>query len=178
MSNPRFIVQKHDASSLHYDFRLEVDGTLKSWAVPKGFSTDPADKRLAIQVDDHDLAAYDFEGVIPEDDYGGGTVLIWDRGTYENMSENEDGDHADMKDGLDDGHLAVKLHGEKLQGGYALTRIRNGEKPQWLLVKIDDDQADARRNPVSTEPDSVVSGRSIDDIADEEDPTPAKDIGN
>lgn len=164
---PRFVIQKHDASTLHYDFRLEVDGTLRSWAVPKGPSTDPREKRLAIATEDHPLDYADFEGVIPEDQYGGGTVLIWDRGTYRNITEKDDGLRP-MPDALEDGHALVWLEGEKITGGYALQRI-DEDKGQWLLIKMDDDAADARRNPTSTEPLSVVSGRDIDEIAAEED---------
>lgn len=161
--SPIFVIQKHDASTLHYDFRLEVDGVLKSWAVPKGPSTDPSEKRLAIEVEDHPLDYAQFEGTIPEGEYGAGTVLIWDRGTYENITEKEDGTRP-MAKALAAGHVLVRLDGEKLQGGYALQRI-DDDKRQWLLVKMDDDAADARRNPVSTEPDSVASDRSLNDIA-------------
>lgn len=161
-----FVIQKHDASSLHYDFRLEVEGTLKSWAVPKGPSTDPREKRLAIATEDHPLDYADFEGVIPEDQYGGGTVLIWDRGSYRNITEKEEGLRA-MPDALAKGHALVWLDGEKISGGYALQRI-DDDKDQWLLIKMDDDAADARRNPVSTEPRSVASGRDLDEIADQE----------
>lgn len=162
---PLFVIQKHDASSLHYDFRLEVDGVLASWAVPKGPSTDPSDKRLAIRTEDHPLDYARFEGVIPEGEYGAGTVLIWDRGTYENITE-KDGETLAADRALDGGHFLVRLHGEKLSGGYALQRIDDDEG-QWLLIKMDDDAADARRNPVSTEPDSVASGKSLDEIAGE-----------
>ncbi|MGG7644905.1 DNA polymerase ligase N-terminal domain-containing protein [Rhodovulum sp. YNF3179] len=160
---PLFVIQKHDASTLHYDFRLEVDGTLKSWAIPKGPSTDPREKRLAVMTEDHPRAYADFEGVIPEGEYGAGTVLIWDRGRYENITRKEDGLRA-VGDALKDGHLLVRLHGEKLSGGYALQRM---EGDDWLLIKMDDDAADARRNPVSTEPDSVASGHSLEEIAAE-----------
>lgn len=163
---PVFVIQKHDASSLHYDFRLEVDGVLKSWAVPKGPSTDPRDKQLAIATEDHPLDYADFEGVIPEGEYGGGTVLIWDRGTYENITEKDDGLRP-MAEALMAGHALVRLDGEKISGGYALQRI-DDDKDQWLLVKMDDDAADARRNPVSTEPLSVASGRDLGEIAEEE----------
>jgi len=163
---PCFVIQKHDASSLHYDFRLEVDGVLKSWAVPKGPSTDPSEKRLAIATEDHPLDYAGFEGVIPEGEYGGGTVLIWDRGAYDNITEKEGGLRP-MVDALEKGHVLVRLHGEKIRGGYALQRI-DDDKDQWLLVKMDDDDADARRNPVSTEPLSVQSGRDLDDIAEDE----------
>lgn len=165
--SPCFVIQKHDASSLHYDFRLEVDGVLKSWAVPKGPSTDPREKRLAIATEDHPQDYAGFEGVIPEGNYGAGTVLIWDRGTYDNITEKDDGLRP-MAQALDAGHVLVWLHGEKISGGYALQRIDDDED-QWLLVKMDDDEADARRNPVSTEPLSVASGRDLDEIADAED---------
>jgi DNA ligase D-like protein (predicted 3'-phosphoesterase) len=161
-----FVIQKHDASSLHYDVRLEVDGVLKSWAVPKGPSTDPRDKRLAIATEDHPLEYAAFEGVIPEDEYGGGTVLIWDRGSFENITEKSDGVRP-MAEALAEGHVLVRLHGEKLGGGYALQRIDEAAD-QWLLVKMDDAEADARRNPVSTEPRSVSTGRGLDEIAEEE----------
>ncbi|MCR9110031.1 MAG: DNA ligase [Rhodobacteraceae bacterium] len=162
---PCFVIQKHDASSLHYDFRLEVDGVLKSWAVPKGPSIDPRDKRLAIATEDHPLDYAGFEGVIPEGEYGGGTVLIWDRGIYNNITKEEDGLRP-MRDALDEGHVLVQLHGEKIRGGYALQRI-DDDKDKWLLVKMDDDDADARRNPVSTEPLSVQSGRDLDDVKED-----------
>ncbi len=164
--SPIFVIQQHDASTLHYDFRLETDGVLASWAVPKGPSTDPREKRLAIRTEDHPLDYADFEGVIPEGEYGAGTVLIWDRGGYENITEKDDGLRP-VTDALDAGHVLIRLHGHKLQGGYALQRIDDDED-QWLLVKMDDDAADARRNPVSTEPESVATGRDLDDIRDQE----------
>ena len=159
---PVFVIQKHDASTLHYDFRLEVGGVLKSWTAPKGPSTDPREKRLAIATEDHPLDYADFEGVIPQGEYGAGAVLIWDRGEYENITESDDGVRP-MADALEAGHALVWLKGEKLTGGYALQRIDDDED-QWLLVKMDDKQADARRNPVSTEPRSVVSERTIEEI--------------
>ncbi len=161
---PRFVIQKHDASSMHYDFRLEVDGVLKSWAVPKGPSTDPREKRLAVQTEDHPLTYGDFEGVIPEDNYGAGTVMVWDRGRYRNIRAGKDDDGASMQESLDDGKVEVWLEGEKLRGGYVLIHTRMGGDENWLLKKIDDEEADSRRNPVSTEPDSVISGDSIKDI--------------
>ena len=169
---PIFIIQKHDASSLHYDFRIEVDGVLKSWAVPKGPSTDPSVKRLAMPTEDHPLAYADFEGTIPEDEYGGGTVLIWDRGSYENLKEDEDDEGEDepptVSEQIDDGHVTIRLKGEKISGGYALIRTGSGDDARWLLIKMKDDEADARRNPTSTEPKSVASGRTMDEIAEEE----------
>lgn len=158
-----FVIQKHAASTLHYDFRLAVDGVLKSWAVPKGPSTDPSDKRLAIATEDHPLDYAEFEGTIPKDSYGGGTVLIWDRGTYDNITEKDDGLRPLAK-ALEQGHALVRLHGEKLTGGYALQRI-DDEKGHWLLIKMDDEGADARRNPVSTQPKSVATGRTLKQIA-------------
>jgi DNA ligase D-like protein (predicted 3'-phosphoesterase) len=160
---PRFVVQKHAATSLHYDFRLEVDGVLVSWAVPKGPSTDPRDKRLAMQVEDHPLGWGDFEGVIGEG-YGAGAVIVWDTGWYENLNEG-----IAMREALGQGHARVWLHGQKLRGGYTLRRTSGGEKPKWLLMKRRDEQADARRDPVSTQPESVLSGRTIEEVAAEGD---------
>lgn len=166
-SGDRFVIQKHDASSLHYDFRLEVDGALRSWAVPKGPSTDPGEKRLAVPTEDHPLDYGDFEGVIPEGEYGAGAVMVWDRGTYRNLTE-DDGVEKPIDEALDDGHASFWLEGEKIRGGYALTRTGYGDDARWLLVKMDDDEADARRDPVSTQPDSVETGRSLEEIAEEE----------
>ena len=164
---PRFVVQEHAASSHHWDFRLEVDGVLKSWAVPKGPSTDPSEKRLAMPTEDHPLEYGDFEGVIPEG-YGAGTVIVWDAGPYRNLKEDEDGDEAQPdSDQLEEGHATVWLEGEKLKGGYALQRIAEGDDERWLLVKMDDEEADARRNPTSTEPESVKTGRTIEEVEEE-----------
>lgn len=159
---PRFVIQQHAASTLHYDVRLEVDGVLKSWAVPKGPSTDPRVKRLAIPTEDHPLAYADFEGVIPEGEYGAGTVLIWDRGHYRNLAG-----HASIAEPLKEGHATVWLEGEKLRGGYALIRTHLEQGEGWLLVKMEDEAADARRNPTSTEPESVASGRTLEEITRE-----------
>lgn len=167
-AEPVFVVQKHDASRLHYDFRLEVNGVLKSWAVPKGPSTDPRQKRLAVPTEDHPLEYGDFEGVIPQENYGGGTVLLWDRGTYENLKKDDDDSEISMESCLEDGHLTIWLKGEKIAGGYALIRTDRGDEERWLLIKMDDDKADARKNPVSTEPLSVASGRDLAEIAAEE----------
>ena len=163
---PIFVIQKHDASNLHYDFRIEVDGVLKSWAVPKGPSTDPSVKRLALPTEDHPLGYADFEGVIPEGEYGGGTIMVWDRGTYRNLKEadQEGGEPPSLAEQIDDGHVTIWLEGEKLTGGYAMIRTGKGDQPRWLLIKMDDDEADARRNPTSTEPNSVKSGRSLEEI--------------
>jgi DNA ligase D-like protein (predicted 3'-phosphoesterase) len=157
----RFVIQKHDATRLHYDFRLEVDGTLRSWAVPKGPSTDPREKRLAVQVEDHPLDYADFEGVIGEG-YGAGAVIVWDAGTYRNLDEERS-----MAEALDAGHARVWLEGDKLRGGWSLVRTGGGDKPQWLLIKRRDEGADARRRPQSTQPESVKSGRTIEEVAEE-----------
>jgi DNA ligase D-like protein (predicted 3'-phosphoesterase) len=165
---PVFVIQKHDASSLHYDFRLEADGVLKSWVVPKGPSTDPGEKRLALPTEDHPLDYADFEGVIPKGHYGAGAIMIWDRGSYRNLKADQDDSEPEkaISEQIDDGHVTVWLNGDKLKGGYALIRTDLGDEERWLLIKMDDDEADARRNPTSTEADSVASGRSIDDIHD------------
>lgn len=161
---PAFVIQKHHASSLHYDFRLEVAGVLKSWAVPKGPSTDPRDRRLAMEVEDHPLTWGAFEGVIAEGSYGAGPVIVWDRGSYRNLTER-DSEPLTMEQGLRAGHVAVWLEGDKLRGGWSLRRIRGGARPQWLLVKRRDEGADARRRPTSTQPESVISGRTIEQLS-------------
>ena len=164
----RFVIQQHDASSLHYDFRLEVDGVLVSWAVPRGLSTDPGDKRLAIRTEDHPLDYAGFEGVIPAGEYGAGTVLVWDSGRYRNLRARKGRNSRSMEHALDDGLVEVWLEGEKLAGGYALKRIKDGKKPRWLIIKMNDDHADARRRPTRTEPESVKSGRTLQEIAEQE----------
>jgi DNA ligase D-like protein (predicted 3'-phosphoesterase) len=163
---PRFVIQKHDATALHYDFRLEAGGGLKSWAVPKGPSTDPRDKRLAMPTEDHPLDYIDFEGLIPERQYGAGPVIVWDTGTYRNLTE-EDGNEVPVEDAVGRGHVKVWLEGKKIRGGYSLrrTRIGDSQREKWLLVKLKDEEADARRNPVSTQPESVKTGRTIEQVA-------------
>jgi DNA ligase D-like protein (predicted 3'-phosphoesterase) len=156
---PRFVIQHHAASSDHYDFRLEIDGVLVSWAIPKGPSTNPKDRRMARRTEDHPLEYAEFEGVIPDGEYGAGGVIVWDHGTYANRTEYE------MARCLGRGHLSFRLEGEKLHGGYALTRIREGRDETWLLIKRRDDDADARRNPVRTQPESVLSGRTLDELS-------------
>jgi DNA ligase D-like protein (predicted 3'-phosphoesterase) len=163
---PIFVIQKHAARNLHYDFRLEVDGVLKSWAIPKGPSTDPRDKRLAVPTEDHPLEYAGFEGVIPAGEYGGGTVLVWDTGSYRNLTEKK-GAAIPMGQGLAHGHVKVWLEGRKLKGGYALTRFKTGKDESWLLIKADDTEADPRRNPVADEPGSVLTGRTIEEVSGE-----------
>lgn len=155
-----FVIQKHEASRLHYDFRIEIDDVLVSWAVPKGPSTDPKEKRLAIRTEDHPLEYADFEGIIPEDQYGGGTVIVWDRGKYENQRD------ISMSKALEEGKLEIWLKGQKIQGGYHFIRMKKNKEDneQWLFMKARNDKADARRNPVSTEPESVISNQTIQQL--------------
>lgn len=161
MADPlRFVIHKHAASSLHYDFRLEVDGVLRSWAVPKGLSTDPREKRLAVEVEDHALEYADFEGVIGRGSYGAGAVIVWDEGTYRNLDEAQP-----LAAALEAGHAKVWLEGHKLRGGWTLQRTRGGPKPQWLVIKRRDEAADARRRPQSTQPESVRTGRTVEEVA-------------
>ena len=160
-----FVIQKHDASNLHYDFRIRIGDVLKSWAVPKGPSTDHNENRLAMETEDHPVDYADFEGTIPEDEYGGGTVLIWDRGTYKNLREEKEDDNMSMQESYEDGKIEIWLEGKKLRGGYVLIHTKKNDKDnRWMLKKMKDDESDARRNPVSTEPDSVISGDSLKDI--------------
>lgn len=154
----RFVVQKHDASRLHYDFRLELDGVLKSWAVPKGPSMNPSDKSLAVQVEDHPLDYRDFEGTIPQGEYGGGTVMLWDRGTWTPLHDPEEG--------LQKGKLHFRLTGERLQGEFSLVRMKDkpGEKGKnWLLIKLDDQAA--TNNDIRKRDTSIATGRTMSQIA-------------
>jgi bifunctional non-homologous end joining protein LigD len=156
-----YLIQKHDARATHFDFRLEHDGALLSWAIPKGPSLDPADKRLAVHVEDHPVEYGTFEGTIPKGQYGGGTVMLWDRGSWE--------PHGDVDEGLKKGRLAFDLHGERLHGGWALVRLRgrgNDRRDNWLLVKEKDAEAKPGRRPLTeTATTSIATGRSMDEIA-------------
>jgi bifunctional non-homologous end joining protein LigD len=156
----QFVIQKHRATQLHYDFRLEFNGVLLSWAVPKGPSLDPSVKRLAMQVEDHPLEYGSFEGVIPEGEYGGGTVMVWDMGEWTPESE-------DMESALKKGDLKFSLRGKKLQGSWVLVRTRGfGSRADksWLLIKHRDEYA-SERDIEEEEPRSVLSGRLLADIA-------------
>ncbi|HEU5251858.1 MAG TPA: DNA polymerase ligase N-terminal domain-containing protein [Solirubrobacterales bacterium] len=145
-----FVVQEHRATAHHFDLRLEVDGAMRSWAVPKGPSMDPAVKRLAIEVEDHSLSYNDFEGEVD-----GGKVIVWDRGGY------EQGGRVPWPEALERGHAVFVLHGEKLKGGFALQRTRGGEKPQWLLIKRKDELARPGSDVVAEAPRSVISGEPL-----------------
>jgi DNA ligase D-like protein (predicted 3'-phosphoesterase) len=160
---PIFVIQKHKARNLHYDFRLEVNGVLKSWAVPKGPSTDPSVKRLAVATEDHPMEYADFEGTIPGGDYGAGVVLVWDIGTYRNITEIKDRTLS-VESAIEHGHLNVWLEGRKLKGGYSFVHFRREAKNQWLLVKMNDGEADSANDPLVTQPDSVLSGLSLEEI--------------
>ena len=150
---PIFTVQQHAASTLHFDFRLEVYGVLKSWAVPKGPSLDPRDKRLAVEVPDHPLSYADFEGRLGPG-YGEGAVIVWDMGSYEPLTEG------DFGAALDAGHASFRLDGRKLVGGWTLRRTDAGRKPKWLLIKKRDEWAESG----DPGPESVLSGRTIEEL--------------
>jgi DNA ligase D-like protein (predicted 3'-phosphoesterase) len=151
-----FVVQQHAATTLHFDLRLEVGGVMRSWAVPKGPSLDPAQKRLAVRVEDHAIEHNSFEGTT---DRGG--VVIWDRGEY------EQGGRVAWPEAVDRGHAVFVLHGEKLRGGFALQRTRPGPKPQWLLIKRRDGEARSGSDVVAEQPASVLSGRTLEELLGE-----------
>lgn len=160
-----YVIQKHAAQQLHYDLRLELDGVLLSWAVPKGPSLDPSEKRLAVHVEDHPLEYADFEGTIPEEDYGGGTVMIWDRGEWEPLEDNP-------KKAYERGKLKFRLRGERLKGVWDLVRFRSKDDEEgknWLLIKEKDEEARSSEetNVVEDFSFSVTTGRSIEEITEE-----------
>jgi DNA ligase D-like protein (predicted 3'-phosphoesterase) len=161
------VIHEHGARTHHFDFRIEVDGVLKSWAVPKGPSTDPAQKRLAVAVEDHPLAYADFEGVIPEGEYGAGGVIVWDAGPYRShrYEDEDEGRAVPVAKQLRGGRAEIWLEGRKIRGGYALVHSKlGGKRENWLLIKMNDEGADARRNPVRSERRSVLSGRTLAEL--------------
>jgi DNA ligase D-like protein (predicted 3'-phosphoesterase) len=161
--SPVFVVQRHDATNLHFDLRLEIDGALVSWAVPKGPSLDPAVKRLAHRVEDHEMSHAGIEGRTPGR-RSAQTVIVWDTGEFENVTERR-GRPVSATEALQAGHLKVVLHGHKLTGAFALTRTRmGGDDANWLLVKVDDEHADRSRDPAATENASVLTGRTNEDL--------------
>ena len=182
----RFVVQKHAARQVHFDLRLELNGVMKSWAVPKGPSLDPSVKRLAMQVEDHPIEYNTFEGTIPHGEYGGGTVMLWDRGTYiadpamskgaaEDTPSDKKGEEAAVQRGYDRGDLKVIMHGERMQGSWVLVRTRfapgrssssANAKPSWLLIKHRDTYAEPGADIVADAITSVESGRTMDEITE------------
>jgi bifunctional non-homologous end joining protein LigD len=162
----KFVVQKHAASHLHYDFRLEMEGVLKSWAVPKGPSLNPEDKRLAMMVEDHPYDYKDFEGIIPEGNYGAGTVIVWDEGTYEAMGHEDEPVKQQEKALLAEWHkgdLKIVLHGKKLKGAFALVQMKGRGENAWLLIKKKDEHATAK--DITKDDKSAKSGRRLEEIA-------------
>lgn len=158
-----FVVQKHAASHLHYDFRLEMDGVLKSWAIPKGPSMNPADKRLAIMVEDHPYSYKDFEGTIPEGNYGAGNVIVWDNGTYTLADYKNAGDlETKLKSDLQKGHLSFNLNGKKLKGEFALVKLKTKQENTWLLIKSKDQYA--IDEDVLQQDKSVLSDMTLEDL--------------
>jgi len=173
----RFVVQKHDATRLHYDFRLELDGVLKSWAVPKGPSLDPEDKRLAMEVEDHPVSYHDFEGIIPQGNYGAGSVMVWDVGTWQPLSpvpvngKYVRGTDQEARQMLAKGDLKFRLAGKKLKGDFALIKMR-GRRPgskgnEWLLIKKHDDDAEEGYD-IDQFDQSVLTKRNMAEIAGDE----------
>ena len=165
----RFVIQKHAATRLHFDLRLELDGVMKSWAVPKGPSLDPGERRLAMQVEDHPIEYNTFEGVIPKGEYGGGTVMLWDRGTYEPNYDDGRNDVDALRDGLRKGRLKVRFDGKRMHGGWTLVRMQgrdeNPDKPAWLFIKERDDTADPSHDLVAEEVTSIATHRTMEQIA-------------
>lgn len=165
-----FVVQKHDASRLHYDFRLEMEGVLKSWAVPKGPSLDPSVKRLAMMVEDHPFDYRTFEGIIPKGNYGAGTVMVWDEGTYEpleNSSDNKKENEKNLLKQLNAGSLKFVMHGKKLKGEFALVKTHYRGENSWLLIKHNDKYAAS--DDVTEKDKSVVSKRTLEQIEEKSD---------
>ncbi|WP_306189079.1 MULTISPECIES: DNA polymerase ligase N-terminal domain-containing protein [unclassified Streptomyces] len=171
-AGPRFVVQIHDARRMHFDFRLQVDDVLRSWSVPRGPSDDPHDKRLAVPTEDHPLEYEDFEGVIPKGEYGGGTVIVWDRGTYEPLSHDRRGRPVGFAESLERGHATFRLRGSKLRGEYALTRFRGGrdgaEEEAWLLVKKGGGRSAGHGTPDPRRARSVRTGRTLAQVVAED----------
>ena len=156
-----FVIQKHAASKLHYDFRLQIEGVLKSWAIPKGPSLNPSIKRLAIPTEDHPIDYADFEGIIPENNYGAGRVIIWDKGSFDNKTERN-GQTINIKEAYNSGHITIILNGKKLRGEFALVRMKGSDK--WLFIKKEDTYADRKNDILETNPKSIFSNKDVDEI--------------
>jgi DNA ligase D-like protein (predicted 3'-phosphoesterase) len=156
-----FVIQKHAAKNLHFDLRLEIDGTLKSWAVPKGPSLSTREKRLAILMEDHPLEYGNFEGVVPKGEYGAGVVMLWDRGKYQNIKKDDLGELIPMKKCFKLGSIEIWLKGKKIKGGFALIHFR---EKNWLLIKMKDEMANTRKNLAKTANKSVKSDLTMQEI--------------
>ena len=162
---PVFVIQKHGVTCLHYDLRLEVNGVLKSWSMPSGPSSDSRDRRLAITTEDHPLEYQDFEGVIPRGQPGAGQVIVWDHGTYRNITD--DPDHpTPMARAIDDGKVEIFFEGTKIKGGYALIRMHRAdeEREDWLLIKLKDEYVGSLPEDLEDRPESVLTGRTVKDL--------------
>ncbi len=164
MKNPIFTIQKHSASTLHYDFRLQIGNILKSWVIPKGPSVNPKDKRLAILTEDHKLTFADFEGEIPDGEYGAGKIIVWDRGSYQNIT-TQNGKKISIQEAFSNGEITFFLQGEKLKGNFSLILMKKQNEPKnWLLIKHNDQYADNTFDPITELPNSVISNKSIQEI--------------
>ena len=171
-TEPIFVIHKHDSRNLHYDLRLESEGLLKSWAVPKGPSMDPKVRRLAVPTEDHPMAYADFEGIIPEGHYGAGTVIVWDSGTFHNTKDKD----VSFAENLEEGHATIQLKGSKLEGKFALIKTkRGGKRHQWLFFKINDEHSMTGSDITVERPNSSKTGRSLSEVAEQEAPA---DLGD
>ena len=158
-----FVIQEHHASRLHYDFRLKIGRSLKSWAVPKGPSVNPIDKRLAVETEDHPLSYANFEGIIPKGHYGAGVVLIWDRGTFKNKTEKKS-KPVSLRTAYTEGHIHIELQGKKLKGNFVLQRFKTNGKSTWVLIKLNDKYANPDLDIIKKKPKSIISGLSFEEF--------------
>ena len=164
MKDSIFVIQKHQASTLHYDFRLQIGNILKSWVIPKGPSLNPKEKRLAILTKDHKLDFADFEGEIPAGEYGAGKIIVWDRGSYKNMT-TKNGEHIPIQKAFENGEITFFIQGEKLKGTFSLILMKKQNEPKnWLLIKQDDQYSDNKSDPIIDLPNSVISHKSVKEI--------------
>jgi DNA ligase D-like protein (predicted 3'-phosphoesterase) len=172
----RFAIHKHGGTSQQYELRLEIDGVLKTWVLPKGPSLDTQERRLALPLEDHPVEYLDFEGVIPEGQYGEGPVIVWDQGGYQNLRKDKEDDWSSMGAAYEDGKIEVELKGQKLEGGFALIRTEEEDAEQgerWLMVKMDDEFANPDEHVASNQPRSVISGYTTEELLDEIEHSPA-----
>ncbi len=164
MKHPIFVIQKHQSSTLHYDFRLQIGNILKSWIIPKGPSLNPKEKRLAILTKDHEFSFADFEGKIPAGHYGAGKIIVWDSGSYKNIT-TANGQKISMQKALENGKIHIFLEGEKIKGNFSLVLLKNQDEPKnWLLIKLKDTYANNTFDPVMELPNSIISHKSLENI--------------